>query len=120
MTIIVKKLPTENFTKIDNRIIQNPEISHVAFRVYCFLAHLPNAKYISDGYILKSLGISQATLTRMKRELKERNLILMEQLGPKVWTLYIGTTKVNAHTVKNRWEKDEAESNPEPILKSVK
>lgn len=106
---IKKSLPHEKFTKVDNKIFTHPGLSDGAVRLYGFLASLPNGKTVIDAYIIRAMGMSQAVLTRRKKELKDVNLILMVQLTPKVYDLYIGHTGMSAQDVKAVWEREHDE-----------
>jgi len=103
---IKKSLPNRSFTKMDNRIFVDPNLSDGAIRLYGFLASLPNGKTIVDKYIMKSMDISQRVLSRRKSELKEAGLIYMEQLAPRVYDLYIGYPDMPAKKVREHWRDD--------------
>lgn len=103
---IKKGLPNESFTKVDNSLWARTDISDGALRLYGFIASLPNGKVITDSYICKSLGWCQRTVTNKKRELKEVKLLLLVQLAPRVYDLYLGYSKYDANQVRAFWEDD--------------
>lgn len=103
---IKKGLPHDNYTKISNLIIRDARISDGAVRLYCFIASLPNGKTIHDGYLARSLDVSQRTITTRKNELKALGLIHMEQLAPRVFDLYVGYPNMPAVRVKEKWDRD--------------
>ena len=103
---IKKGLPSESYTKIDNRLWARTDISDGALRLYGFIASLPNGKVITDAYIIKSLGWSQRTVSSKKKELKDANLLLMVRLSAKVHDLYLGYSKFTAEQVRAMWEED--------------
>jgi hypothetical protein len=104
---IKKSLPRERFTKISNEVWCDETLTDGAKVLYGFLASLPNGKTIHDGYIVKCLGTSSAMVTRRKRELKEAGLLLMVQLAPRVYDLYIGYPGYPASRVQAVWENED-------------
>lgn len=104
---IKKSLPRDNFTKMSNTIFTHSGISDGAKVLYGFLSSLPNGKTIHDGYLIKTLGLSSAVLTRRKKELKDSGLILMEPLAPRVFDLYIGYPGMPASRVKELWDRED-------------
>jgi hypothetical protein len=103
---IKKSLPREKFTKISNKLWTNPNLSDGAKVMYGFIASLPNGKTIHDGYLTKSLGLSDRTVNYRKKELKDAGLLLMVQLAPRVYDLYVGHPDLLADEVRLLWEKD--------------
>jgi hypothetical protein len=106
---IKKSLPREKFVKIHNSIWTDTGLSDGAKVMYGFIASLPNGKTIHDGYISKAMGISSRTVTNRKEELKQAGLLLMVQLAPRVYDLYIGYPGFPASSVKAMWEKENDE-----------
>lgn len=104
---IKKGMPSESYTKIDNRLWSRQDISDGALRLYGFIASLPNGKVITDAYIIKSLGWSQRTVSSKKKELKEAKLLLMVKISARVHDLYLGYSRFTAEQVKAMWEDDE-------------
>ena len=102
--IIKKSLPREGFAKISNKIFRKSGLSHGASCLYGYLCTLPNGKTFIDKDVMKDMGCSQPVLTRWKRELKDNNLILVLQLAPRIYDLYIGHPGLPASEVKMRWE----------------
>lgn len=105
--IIRHNLPTKRFTKLDRRVFSNKAITDGSVRLYGYLCGLRNGACFSDGYIKKALGISQTVLTRRKKELKDHDLLLIEQISPRVYIGYIGYTNMGAQEVKDLWKEDE-------------
>jgi hypothetical protein len=103
---IKKSLPREKYVKISNDVWSILDLSDGAKVMYGFLASLPNGKTIHDGYISKSLGVSSRTVTNRKQELVKLGLLLMVQLSPRVYDLYIGFPGMPASRVKQLWEED--------------
>jgi len=104
--IIRHSLPNKAYTKLDRRVFTNPKLTDGAVRLYGYLCGLRNGADFSDKYIVTALNISQAVLTRRKKELKDSNLILVEQISPRVFVIYIGYTNFPASDVKSRWESE--------------
>ena len=105
--IIRHSLPSRGFTKVDRNVFTMTQLSDGATRLYGYLCGLRNGANFSDKYILKAMIISQRALTNRKKELKDAGLILMEQITPRIYIIYIGHTKLSALDVKNQWIKEE-------------
>jgi len=115
--IIRHALPTRKFTKIDRFVFSNRALSDGAVRLYGYLCGLRNGANFNDAYIIKALDMSRTVLGRRKKELKDNGLLLIEQLGPRVYVGYIGYTEQSAEEVKNRWEMEEDKINNDIINK---
>lgn len=111
--IIRHTLPKTHFTKIDRHVFANPKLSDGAVRLYGYMCGLRNGANFSDSYIMKALGISKRALYNRKRELKALDLILIDQLGPRYYILYIGYTGMSATEVKELWT-EESDKGDEP------
>lgn len=105
--IIRKEIPRSCWSKIDNRVIQDNTISDGAVRLYAYLIGMENGRNLTDAYIVKALSVSSKTLYNRKRELTKKNLILVEQIQPRVYSIYIGTKSKPASLVKQEWDKEE-------------
>ena len=101
--IIRHNLPHKQYIKVDRKVFINPNLSDGAKTLYGYLCGLRNGANFSDSYITKALRISQAVLTRRKRELKEADLILVDQVSPRIYVIYIGHSTYPASEVKSRW-----------------
>lgn len=102
-------LPSKQFTRIDKRVFVNEKLTDGAKVLYGYLAGLKSGQNFSDTYLLKALGISKTVLARRKKELTDAGLILVEQMQPRVYVLYIGYTSMSAADVKFAWETAEDE-----------
>jgi hypothetical protein len=105
--IIRHNLPNQKFTKLDRRVFANASISDGAVRLYGYMCGLRNGANFSDAYIKKTLDISQAVLYRRKTELKNADLLLIDQVSPRLYIAYIGYTGFGARQVKNLWKDEE-------------
>jgi hypothetical protein len=103
---IKKGTPRERFTKVSNAIVCDSSLSDGAIRLYCLYASLPNGKNITDAYISKVLGITDKTITRRKKELKEAGLLLVHRLAPNVYDIFIGYAEMPAVKVKELWDNE--------------
>ena len=101
--IIRHSLPTKSFTRIDRRIFANPNLSDGSKVLYGYMCGLKNGANFSDKYLLIAMDISQAVLTRRKKELKDMDLILVDQIAPRVYVVYIGYSGMPATEVKDWW-----------------
>lgn len=104
--IIRHNLPQRGYTKID-RYVFTLDISDGAKVLYGYLCGLRNGASFSDKYIMKAMDVSQTVLTRRKKELKDKDLILVDQISPKVYIAYIGHTTQGASEVKRAWVKED-------------
>lgn len=102
--MIVKRVsPKKNYSKVDNGIYSNPHISLGAKAVYGYLCTLRTGANYSDSYVCKVLNISQSKLTRHKKELKDANLIALDQVSARLYVIYVGYSTLSADEVKNHW-----------------
>ena len=101
--IIRHTLPYKAYTKIDRYVFTHSELTDGAKVLYGYLCGLRNGAAFSDRYIRRALNTSESVLTRRKKELKNADLILVDQLSPKVYVIYIGHTKLKASEVKENW-----------------
>jgi hypothetical protein len=107
MAIVRKFLVTENYSKIDNKVACNKDISDYSYRLYGYVSGFRNGFQLNDTYIAKSLGWSTEKVRRAKRDLKKANLILIDQIDRATYFLYIGSSKIGASQVKEHWEEYE-------------
>jgi len=101
--MIVIKPPYDNFVRLDRSIIKSRTLSDGAVRLYGYLASLRQGSKYSDEQTIEDLGIGEATLYRRKGELKNQDLICTQQLAPRVYIIFIGTSKYKASAVKAEW-----------------
>ena len=93
------------WTKIDNSVLTNRNISDGAARLYMYLAGYNPAKPINDNYLLLAMNTSKATLARRKAELYAEDLISTVQLAPRVHIIFVGTSGNPASKVAREWER---------------
>lgn len=101
--IIRHSLPHNSYTKVDRHVFTIHELTDGACRLYGYLCGLRNGANFTDRYILKALDISQAVLTRRKKELKDMDLILVDQVDLRTYVVYIGHSRLPASDVKKSW-----------------
>lgn len=101
--IIRHNLPTKSFIRIDRHVYTDRRLSDGAKVLYGYLCGLVNGAVICDKYIIKAMGISQAVLTKRKRELKDTELLLVDQISPRLYVAYIGYSTLSAGEVKRIW-----------------
>ena len=75
--------------------------------LYGYMAGLRNGGSFSDTYIMGALQISKAVLYRRKKELMEKDLILVDKVDFRTYILYVGYTDVPARQVKKQWRSEE-------------
>ena len=100
--LIRSKLPGNHWVKFDRNVF-TMNISAGAKVLYGFLAGSQNGDAYSDKDLAKIFKISQQTLTRQKKELKDARLLLIEQIMPRVYVAYVGSTQCSAKEVKDEW-----------------
>lgn len=106
--MIIRSLaPNYAFTRVDRRVFTNPKLSDGAKVLYGYLIGLKSGQNFSDKYIMKALDISKVVLARRKKELKEQDLILVEQVTARLYFIYIGFTDYPASKVKAHWLSEE-------------
>lgn len=98
--------PKENWVKMDKSLAIDSTLSDGAYRLYGYLSGLRNGAEFNDKYIMLGLGISKNTLAKRKRELTNLGLILVDQIRPRQYVIYIGHSRCPAIQVKKMWEDD--------------
>lgn len=112
--MFIKRAPiTAPFAQIDKRVIENNKLSDGAKVLYMYLSGLWLGRDFTDGYLMKVLGLSRRAVANRKKELKDADLIYIEQLGPRVYMMYIGNTRDPASAVKKKWDEDKQKDLPE-------
>lgn len=96
--------PKENWVKMDKSLAIDSSLSDGAYRLYGYLSGLRNGADFKDTYIMIGLGITKGTLAKRKRELSKLGLILVDQIRPRQYVIYIGHSKCTADKVKEMWE----------------
>lgn len=107
MAIVRKFLAQDNYTKIDNNVARNTNISDYSYRLYGFMAGFRNGFQLNDEYIAKSLNWNRSKVARAKRDLVAADLICVEKIDRSTYFLYIGSSKITASKVKEHWNQDE-------------
>jgi hypothetical protein len=105
--IIRHSLPKIRWTKIDRNVF-TLEMSAGSKVLYGYLCGLRNGAAYTDINLIRELRISQTTLTKQKRELKNQLLLLTEQVLPRVFVAYIGHTEKTAQEVKDEWKEEDS------------
>lgn len=109
----IKRAPIyKTFTKIDKRVIENSKLSDGAKVLYMYLSGLHPSMDFTDGYLMKVLGLSRRAIANRKKELKDVDLIDIEQLGPRIYMMYIGNTGTPASAVKAEWVREKQKDLP--------
>ena len=105
--IIRHSLPERGWTKVDRYVFTHGKLSDGAKVLYGYLCGMRTGDSSFDTDIAEELNISQQTLTKRKKELKDVDLLLVDQIGSRVYVAYIGHTNLPASLVKKRWVKRE-------------
>ena len=110
--LIIKTCPAykkeQRFTQIGNSVVKRADLSDGAFRLYAFLTSWLPTSRLNDSGIAKELGISSAVVTRRKKELKEKELLVIVQIAPTIYINYLGHNDMSANEVKKYWDNLEA------------
>jgi hypothetical protein len=78
--MIIKNL-TKNFTTIPNELITD-DLSLGAFKLYCYLASKPKNWNVYNDDIIKQLGISDKTLSKLFKELINKGWLQRKKITP--------------------------------------
>jgi hypothetical protein len=108
--IIIRDPISRSFTKVDKHVFTKRGLTDGAKVLYGYFSGLPAGRTYNDGYLMKALDVSQKTLTRRKKELKDLDLILTIQLGPTVYMMFVGRLDHPASLVKSNWEQANKEN----------
>lgn len=98
--------PKENWVKMDKNLSVDSTLSDGAYRLYGYLSGLRNGEDFNDQYIMTGLGITKNTLAKRKRELTKLGLILVDQIRPRQYVIYIGHSRCSAVKVRAMWEQE--------------
>lgn len=104
--IIIRDGLSGCFTKVDKYVFTCRDLTDGAKVLYGYLSGLPTGRNYSDNYLVKALEVSAKTLARRKRELKDKDLICIDQISPRVYMLFVGRLDHPASEVRNNWRKD--------------
>jgi len=97
----------EHYTRCDRYVFTDQRLTDGAKVLYGYLAGLETGRDCSDKYIMVSMKISQAVLTKRKKELKMADLIIVDKIDMRKYVLYVGTSDVPASAIKEYWEATE-------------
>jgi len=104
-------LPKSGWVKFDKKVFTLP-ISAGAKVLYGYLVSSSTGTAYKDQHLLNVLKVSQKTLYKQKKELKDEELLLIEQIIPRVYVAYIGYTGKTAEQVKREWDKEDGLPKP--------
>jgi len=104
--IIRHRSPDKGWVKIDKKVM-TLDMSNGAKVLYAYMSGLKNGSAYSDKYLCMALKMSQAMLTRRKAELKSSGLLIVEQIQPRVYVAYIGSTSKRANEVREGWSSED-------------
>lgn len=111
--IVRHMFPSENWVKMDKALAIDATLSDGAYRLYGYLSGLRNGADFNDNYIMHGLGVTKNTLAKRKRELTKLGLILVDQIRPRQYVIYIGHSRCPALKVKKMWEAEDVHYNIE-------
>lgn len=96
----IQRIPPKRFfTKLDRNILVHDGLSDGAKVLYAFLFGLPPSTNYSDGYLIKVLKLSKRAIASRKKELRDADLLVTEQIGARVYHAYMGTSALPASKV---------------------
>lgn len=79
--LVKKQLPQNNFFKFDLNVLHHDFISLEAKIVYCFIASARINMDVKESYLMSCTGLSRASISRIKKELKKAGLITIIREG---------------------------------------
>ena len=95
----------DKYSKLDRYVFVNKDISDGGCRLYGYMLGLKSGDSFSDEYMMKTLGISRAVLSKRKRELRKFKLLSTTRLDARTYVNFIGNTVVDSEMVKHQWQK---------------
>lgn len=104
--IVIRDGLSNCFTKVDKYVFTRRNLSDGAKVLYGYLSGLPTGRNFSDKYLIEALDISARTLANRKKELAHLDLILVSQISPRVYMLFIGRLDHPASQVKFLWDQE--------------
>ena len=104
--IVIRDGLSSCFTKVDKYVFTCRDLTDGAKVLYGYLSGLPTGRNYSDNYLVVALKISARTLANRKKELADLDLILVSQISPRVYMLFVGRLDHPASVVKSKWEQE--------------
>jgi len=95
------------FVLIDEDLCFNRELSIGARLVYVALKTLKPDRDINLKIFAQKMGIGITSLDKYKKELTDAGLIMVHQIRPRQFNLYIGSSHQPAENVKEYWDSKE-------------
>jgi hypothetical protein len=103
--------PKKSFCQVSNEVLKDQRLSEGARLLYAYLSSLKQGRPFSDKFICLDFGISQAMLTRRKKELKDVDLIHIKNTGIRSHSCFIGYPGCRASTVEELITLEDAKTN---------
>jgi hypothetical protein len=98
---------SKGFTKIDRNVIMDSRLSANAKVMYMMMMTLKANQYAGNAYFQKAMKISQASVTRARKELIGVGLLEVQRVNKLEYRAFLGTSTVSGLEVKRRFYKDE-------------
>lgn len=93
---IQRIIPKPPYGVIDKYVMSHKGISDGAKVLYAILfSFRPSVNY-TDEYLCRVLNLSSRSITARKKELKDADLLITEQIGARIYHAYLGTTQIPA------------------------
>jgi len=80
----------------DRKVLENTKLSPVARLVYYFLQGWNVNYQLSNNKLAEKLGVSESSVTRATKELKNMDLYYVNRVGAKAYSGYLGNTQTTA------------------------
>lgn len=87
--LIIQK-PVSSFARVPNGVFFDNLLSHGSKVLYGIFCSLKPGQNYTDNYLKKVLNVSGPTLTRYKKELKDRDLLIVVQVSKGVYFTFVG------------------------------
>ena len=98
---------SKGFTKIDRNVIMDSRLSQNALRMYCIMMTLKANQYAGNAYFQKAMKISQASVTRARKELISTGYLEVQRINKLEYRAFLGNSQVSGLEVKRRFYNDE-------------
>ena len=97
----------KRFIKVDGNVVMDSRLSSNALKMYILMHGLKQGQFASNAYYEKAMKISQATVTRTRKELIVAGYLEVQKISKREYRAFLGDSKISGLEVKRRFYKDE-------------
>lgn len=98
--------PMNNFVKVDISVMFS-DLTDGAKALYVVMSSLKSGQSFTDTFLMNGLKMSKQSLWRRKKELKDMDLVHVEQIAKKVYFTFVGTKNYPASRVAAEYFSDQ-------------